>query len=222
MSQMFNVKSIRNVSWGTSIARASIDLEILPHGIILRDCLLKEGQFGWFLSAPSKKLKESYTNQTTGKEVEYLDLVFFPKTIRDELNAACVEAYDPAGNYPELATTTTTTTTTTGNDSHPMAEHAQELFDSTDYLVQPLAELRRCALMLTLGDPQVLKATLRNISAIDMKLILGMKYKLTVSQLSALIHRSKSEVVNRAHRLIDVVHEARRSVAGDGLRIADD
>jgi len=97
-----------------------------------------------------------------------------------------------------------------------------ELFDSTDYLVQPLAELRRCALMLTLGDPQVLKATLRNISAIDMKLILGMKYKLTVSQLSALIHRSKSEVVNRAHRLIDVVHEARRSVAGDGLRIADD
>ena len=97
-----------------------------------------------------------------------------------------------------------------------------ELFDSTDYLVQPLAELRRCALMLTLGDPRVLKAALLNITSTDMKLILGMKYKLTVRQLSALIHRSKSEVVSRAHRLIDVVHEARRSVANDGLRLADD
>ena len=128
MSQMFNIKSIRNVTWGTSIARASIDLEILPHGIILRDCLLKEGQFGWFLSSPSKKLKESYTHPTTGKEVEYMDLAFFPKTIRDELNRVCTEAYDPNGNYPDTNTTTTTVPMQQAEgEGHVLAETAQQV-----------------------------------------------------------------------------------------------
>ena len=117
MSQLFKVASIRNVSWGTSIVRASIDLEILPHGIILRDCLLKEGQYGWFLSSPSKKLKEPFTSEKTGKTHEYMDLAFFPKAIRDELNKVCVEAYDPAGNYAVTQHT---------DAQHPLAEQVQQ------------------------------------------------------------------------------------------------
>jgi DNA-binding cell septation regulator SpoVG len=124
---MFKVKSIRNVDWPGSIARASIDLEILPHGIILRDCLLKEGQFGWFLSAPSKKLKEPYQNQTTGKMMEYMDIAFFPKAIRDELNRVCTEMYDPAGVYTDMQNQA---------DGHPLAEAAQAAFTGEAELPQ--------------------------------------------------------------------------------------
>ena len=129
MSDMFRIKSIRNVNWNNSIVRASIDLELLPTGMILRDCLLKEGQYGWFLSAPSKKLKEPFTSETTGKIHEYLDIVFFPKTIREELNRVCVEAYDPAGNYPA---TTQTTTETGANGDHPLTAQTEEMFVATD------------------------------------------------------------------------------------------
>ena len=135
MSNMFRIKSIRNVNWNNSIVRASIDLEVLPHGLVLRDCLLKEGQFGWFLSAPSKKLKEPFTSETTGKTHEYMDIAFFPKTIRDELNRVCVEAYDPTGNYPVTAQTTQATQTTTeagATGDHPLAVQTEEMFVATE------------------------------------------------------------------------------------------
>ena len=127
MSQLFKIATIRNVNWQGSIVRASINLEILPHGIVLKDCLLKEGQFGWFLSSPSKKLKESFTGKD-GKVHEYMDLAYFPKEIRDELNALCVEAYDPAGNY----TNTNTATAGATGEGHQLAGKAQEMFTTAD------------------------------------------------------------------------------------------
>ena len=116
-SHMFRVAAIRNINWEGSIVRASIDLEILPHGIILKDCLLKEGQYGWFLSSPSKKLKEPFTTKE-GVEKHYMDLAFFPKAIREELNKVCVESYDPSGNYGMDTTTT----------PHPLTDKAKEMF----------------------------------------------------------------------------------------------
>ena len=114
---MFKIKTIRNVDWGTnSIARASMDVEVLPHGIILKDCLLKEGQFGWFVSSPSKKLKEPWTNDE-GKTFEYMDMIFFPKTIRDELNNIACAAYDPSGVY----------TTDTTTETHPLTEKVADI-----------------------------------------------------------------------------------------------
>ena len=95
MSELFKIVSIKNVNFGeTNIVRASIHLELLPHGIILKDCLLKDGQFGFFLSSPSKKLEKIFKSKTTGKEYKYMDLAFFPKAIREELNRVCEEAYD--------------------------------------------------------------------------------------------------------------------------------
>ena len=131
MSQLFKVASIRNVNWQGSIVRASINLEILPHGIVLKDCLLKEGQYGWFLSSPSKKLKEPFTGKD-GKVHEYMDLAFFPKEIRDELNNLCCEAYDPTGNYTNTNTTTTTTATPATGEGHQLADKAQEMFTADD------------------------------------------------------------------------------------------
>mgnify|MGYP000530629556 CR=1 FL=1 len=93
---MFEVKRITNVNWENSIVRATLDLIVLPHGIVLKDCMLKEGQHGWFVTSPSKKLKEPWTDDS-GKVHTYMDLVFFPVEIRDELTKAVMEAYDPEG-----------------------------------------------------------------------------------------------------------------------------
>ena len=125
MSQMFKVVSIRNVSWNNSIVRASIDLEVMPHGIIIKDCLLKEGQFGWFLSSPSKKLKEPITTKD-GTPKHYLDIVFFPKAVREEMNAVCVEAYDPSGNYNH--------NNNHAGAQHPLTDQVEEVFGSDDGL----------------------------------------------------------------------------------------
>jgi len=94
---MFKVERIRNVDWTNSIVRATLDLIIIPHGIVLKDCMLKEGQHGFFVTSPSQKLKTPWTNPETGKTHEYKDLAFFPKEIRDELTKTVMEAYDPAG-----------------------------------------------------------------------------------------------------------------------------
>ena len=126
MSQLFKVASIKNINWNNSIVRASVDLELLPSGIILRDCLLKEGQYGWFLSSPSKKLKEPYTSEKTGKTHEYMDLAFFPKTVRDEINQVCCEAYNPDGNYGNQAAQTDV------GEAHPLADKAGAVFTDAD------------------------------------------------------------------------------------------
>ncbi len=93
---MFEIKRMTNVNWNNSIVRATLDLIIKPHGIVLRDCMLKEGQHGWFVTSPSKKLKEAWTDDS-GKTHEYMDLAFFPKEIRDELTKTAMESYDPSG-----------------------------------------------------------------------------------------------------------------------------
>ena len=94
---MFKVDKIRNVDWGAkSIVRATLDLIIIPHGIVLKDCMLKEGQYGFFVTSPSMKLKNPWTDDS-GKTHEYKDLAFFPKEIRDELAKTVMEAYDPTG-----------------------------------------------------------------------------------------------------------------------------
>ena len=94
---MFKVERITNVNWANSIVRATLDLIIIPHGIVLKDCMLKEGQNGFFVTSPSKKLKEPWTNPKTGKTHEYKDLAYFPAEIRPELEKTVMEAYDPAG-----------------------------------------------------------------------------------------------------------------------------
>ena len=94
---MFEVKRINNVDWGEkSIVRATLDLIIIPHGIVLKDCMLKEGKYGFFVTSPSQPLKKPWTDDS-GKTHEYKDCAFFPKEIRDELVKVVVEAYDPAG-----------------------------------------------------------------------------------------------------------------------------
>ena len=94
---MFEVKRINNVDWGEkSIVRATLDLIIIPHGIVLKDCMLKEGQYGFFVTSPSQKLNKPWTDDS-GKEYKYKDLAFFPVEIRDELTKIVMEAYDPTG-----------------------------------------------------------------------------------------------------------------------------
>jgi len=94
---MFEVKRITNVNWENSIVRATLDLIVLPHGIVLKDCMLKEAEHGFFVTSPSKKLKTPWTNPKTGKTHEYQDLAFFPAEIRPELERIVMEAYDPDG-----------------------------------------------------------------------------------------------------------------------------
>jgi DNA-binding cell septation regulator SpoVG len=93
---MFEVKRITNVNWENSIVRATLDLIVLPHGIVLKDCMLKEGQHGFFVTSPSQKLKNPWTDDS-GKTHEYKDLAFFPVEIRPELEKIVMEAYDPEG-----------------------------------------------------------------------------------------------------------------------------
>lgn len=95
---MFEVKRITNVNWDNSIVRATLDLIIKPHGIVIRDCMLKEGKHGFFVTSNSKKLKEPWVDDS-GRTHEYMDMVFFPVEIRDELTKVVMEAYDPSGGH---------------------------------------------------------------------------------------------------------------------------
>ena len=128
----FKITMMRNVQWGNSIARASFDLQT-PEGIVIKDCLLKEGQFGWFISAPSKKLNEPYTDKD-GNERSYLDVVWIPKELRDSLNALACETYDPHGNYTQFARTTTPKTAPVqmAGTASTTAEHQAPVFDESD------------------------------------------------------------------------------------------
>tara|TARA_R110002020_G_scaffold438535_4_gene649008 strand:+ start:551 stop:943 length:393 start_codon:yes stop_codon:yes gene_type:complete len=93
----FKIQKIKNVSWGTCTALVNVTV-LGPTGndlLTIRDCKLIQGDFGSFLASPSLKVKEPYENKTTGKMVEYVDVVFFDKNIREELNNAAAMAYDP-------------------------------------------------------------------------------------------------------------------------------
>lgn len=99
MTRKFKITKMQNVSWGNSLVKAAFNLET-PDGIVIRDCLLKEGQFGFFISSPSKKLKEPWTN-SEGVTREYIDICYFPKEIREEINKLAEQTYDPEGVYIE-------------------------------------------------------------------------------------------------------------------------
>ena len=106
MTSKFKITRMQNLNWGgNSIVRASLNLET-PCGIVIRDCLLKEGQYGFFVSSPSKKLKEPWTNDE-GITKEYIDVCYFPKEIRDEINDLAAATYDPEGVYTNFESTTT-------------------------------------------------------------------------------------------------------------------
>ena len=79
------------------------------------------------------------------------------------------------------------------------------LFDDTDYLDEPFQTTRRIALALCQGCPDRLATVATSLSMTDIRLMLGMKYKYTVSQLTTLLHTSTSEVVTRAHDLATVL-----------------
>ena len=92
----FKVQKIKNVNWGSAVALVNVTVlngvgaEILT----IRDCKLIQGDFGSFVASPSLKVKEPYENKSTGKMVEYVDVIFFEKSMRDELNDLVAGAYD--------------------------------------------------------------------------------------------------------------------------------
>ena len=93
----YKVQKIKNVDWGSTVALVNIDVMNAVGGVMLtiRDCKLIQGDFGSFVASPSLKVKEPYTNKTTGKLVEYVDVIYFEKEHRDELNELVANAYDP-------------------------------------------------------------------------------------------------------------------------------
>jgi len=81
------------------------------------------------------------------------------------------------------------------------------LFDSDDLLVEPFKTVRKCALALTLGDPETLRKTVLDLTLTDMRLLLGVKHRYTLPQLAALIHTSRSGLIDKAERLVtDLAH----------------
>ena len=75
----------------------------------------------------------------------------------------------------------------------------QHLFDDTAYISEPLCTVRRIGLALCQGDPERLSYIASTLTVTDMRLILGMKHKYTLGQLTTLLHRSTDEVIKRAH-----------------------
>lgn len=78
----------------------------------------------------------------------------------------------------------------------------RQLFDTDELLREPLKTLRKVALALTMGDPQVLEQTVLSLNMTDMRLILAVKHKYTLGQLATLLHASRAEVLDRSHRLV--------------------
>ena len=79
------------------------------------------------------------------------------------------------------------------------------LFDDTDYLDEPLQTTRRIALALSQGCPDRLATVASSLSITDIRLLLGMKHKYSLSQLTTLLHTSTNEVLTRAHDLATVL-----------------
>ena len=86
---------------------------------------------------------------------------------------------------------------------HSLARPVErQLFDTDDVLIEPLRTLRKVAMALTLGDPAVLQETVLSLNMTDMRLLLGVKHRYTMGQLATLLHSSKTEVLDRSHRLV--------------------
>ena len=93
----FKVQKIKNGDWRSTNALVNI---IVLNGVgaeilTIRDCKLIMGDFGSFVASPSLKVNKPYENKTTGKMVEYVDVIYFDKNIREELNNMVSLAYDP-------------------------------------------------------------------------------------------------------------------------------
>ena len=92
----FKVQKLKNVSWNSCVALVNVTV-LGPTGaemLTIRDCKLIQGDFGSFVASPSTKVKEPYEDKN-GKLVEYVDIVFFEKNARNELNDIVANAYDP-------------------------------------------------------------------------------------------------------------------------------
>lgn len=79
------------------------------------------------------------------------------------------------------------------------------LFDDTDFLDEPLQTTRRIALALCQGCPDRLATVASSLSITDIRLLLGVKHKYTLPQLTTLLHTSTHEVLTRAHDLATVL-----------------
>ena len=108
----FTIENLKNVDWtkkdgSPSSVRATLSVTVLDEKqrpiVTVHDCKLIDGEKGFFVSTPSKKVEE-YTNKA-GEKKEYMDLAFIHSDHRDELNALAGEMYDP------IATPTPTTQT---------------------------------------------------------------------------------------------------------------
>ena len=75
------------------------------------------------------------------------------------------------------------------------------LFDSDEQLIEPFRTVHKCALALTMGDPETLRKTVLDLTLTEMRLLLGVKHRLTLPQLAALIHTSMSGLIDKAERL---------------------
>ena len=77
--------------------------------MLLIDCFLKEGQYGFFISLPQKKRKEPWTNPTTGKTHDYENCATILKDggFQDELTRLVSGLYDSTidGNYDHITET---------------------------------------------------------------------------------------------------------------------
>jgi len=87
------IKDLRKVNWGEkNITRASFTL-VTTEGILIRGCLLKEGQKSWFIDPPSHLLKEPWTDEN-GKENTYgSDISFWDVPgLKEEIAKLAAEA----------------------------------------------------------------------------------------------------------------------------------
>ena len=86
---------------------------------------------------------------------------------------------------------------------HSLARPVErQLFDTDDVLIEPLRTLRKVAMALALGDPAVLQETALSLNMTDMRLLLAVKHKYPLGQLTSLFHASRDEVLDRSHRLV--------------------
>jgi len=92
----FVIEKMRNVDWDKTVATFSVVVldEHQKPLVTIHDCKLVDGAKGFFVSAPSKKLKEPFTGKD-GKQKEWMDLAFIHQDHREELNDLASEMYDP-------------------------------------------------------------------------------------------------------------------------------
>ena len=73
----YKVQKMKNVDWGTT--KALVNLDVLDGRgnlmLTIRECKLIMGDFGSFVASPSVKVKNPYENKTTGKLVDYYDII---------------------------------------------------------------------------------------------------------------------------------------------------